>query len=58
MSHLLFFFSESLEVRASLACYLNQLPILYLGSGGQKNVSSKLPIRLPIFVGPINFPFD
>jgi hypothetical protein len=32
------------EIIASPVGYLNPLPILYLGSGGQKMHSSKLPI--------------
>jgi hypothetical protein len=32
------------EITASLAGYLNPLPILYLGSEGQKTHSSRLPI--------------
>jgi hypothetical protein len=42
-------------VRASPADYLDILPILYLGSGGQKLCSNRLSIRLPKFVGPTNF---
>ena len=41
---------------ASLADYLNRLHILYLGSRGQRLYSNRLPIRLPKFVGPTNFP--
>ena len=44
-------------MRASLAGYLNTLPILYLGSKGQKTHSNRLPIRLSIFVGPTNSSF-
>jgi hypothetical protein len=44
------------ESRASPAGYLNRLPILYLGSGGNKMHSSSLPIRLPTFIGSTNSP--
>jgi hypothetical protein len=41
---------------ASPTDYLNRLPILYLGSGGNKMHSSSLPIRLPTFIGSTNSP--